>query len=101
MNMEHAEAWNEALRENMSPNERLVQVHERLTQIRESLGLPEPDEDIYHPDYNLPEPDEDIYHPDYNPVTPVLDKQGRLLGLAAYEEMLFAPADWQKQEAQS
>ncbi len=87
MNMEHAEAWNEALRENMSPNERLVQVHERLTQIRESLGLPEPDEDIYHPDYN--------------PVTPVLDKQGRLLGLAAYEEMLFAPADWQKQEAQS
>ncbi len=60
-----AEAWNQALRENMSP-------YERLVKIRENFGLSAPHEFQYFTEYN--------------PVTP------------AYEEMLFVPADWQKQE---
>src|SRR6266571_2688194 len=109
MSMEPAEAWNKALRENMfSPDERLrlVQIHEKLVHIRESLGLPEPHEFQYYPEYNplMPaseveflrnqKPSEDwnqalqenMLRP-YSPPEP------------AYEDMLFAPADWQKQEA--
>jgi hypothetical protein len=72
MRMEPAEAWNKALRENMlSPN---LSPYERLVNIREHFGLSGPHEFQYFPEYN--------------PVTP------------AYEDMLFAPADWQKREVQ-
>ncbi len=74
-------AWNTALVQNwldLSPYDRLVKIRE---------------------DFGLPGPHKFVYYPEYNPVTPVLDNQGRYLGLAAYEEMLFAPADWRPRNA--
>lgn len=52
-------------RPNLSPD---LSPYERLVNIRTAFGLPGPHEFVYYPEHN--------------PVMP------------AYEEMLFAPADW-------